>query len=541
METSIQLQVAGIKPSDRLRITLHEAQVVRIGRAAEPGVSIQWDPSISREHVDVCWRGASCTPPACRRQGARFSIGVKKLRELSVPAGESFQIGQTVFKVVEIPVGGVPPVAGRAGICQRRRRGIPYSEQELRRVSFGNTERQMEILSELPKLISSSQTDEELGIVLSELLLSAIPQAEAVAVAHYDINQLPAVGAPLDPFPKPQALHVATREDFLGRFIPSRRLLLTALRQQSSSIHLWDEITSGEEFTVSAGLEWAFCCPIRGESGRGWVLYVSGQGVTVGRLTEKALVGDLRFTELVAQFIGSVRQVRLQQDQQTRLFLIQKRPENRPPVTGELLARVASAAGGLGGGGPLAPARELSGDFYDVFWLSDSHLGLVIADVCDKGIGPALFMALFRTLFRSVSQQTLSRELSNHLSKASGAASPATARQLVNLMVEFNALSTVLFANNYVAEMHAEAFMFATTFFAILDVNSGTLTYVNGGHDAPAVIGPLGIKRRLDQTGPAVGMLPNSNYFDAEGRAGTGRHAVLLHRRCHRSTRPFGQ
>jgi hypothetical protein len=81
-----------------------------------------------------------------------------------------------------------------------------YSEQELRRVSFGNTERQMEILSELPKLISASQTDEELGILLSELLLAAIPRAEAVAVAHYDVNELPAAGAAIDPFPKPQAL-----------------------------------------------------------------------------------------------------------------------------------------------------------------------------------------------------------------------------------------------------------------------------------------------------------------------------------------------
>jgi serine phosphatase RsbU (regulator of sigma subunit) len=82
----------------------------------------------------------------------------------------------------------------------------------------------------------------------------------------------------------------------------------------------------------------------------------------------------------------------------------------------------------------------------------------------------------------------------------------------MNLLVEFNALSTVLFANNYVAEMHAEAFMFATTFFAVLDVNSGTLTYVNGGHDSPAVIGPRGIKQRLDPTGPAVGMIPNSSF-----------------------------
>ncbi len=121
-------------------------------------------------------------------------------------------------------------------------------------------------------------------------------------------------------------------------------------------------------------------------------------------------------------------------------------------------------------------------------------------------------MALFRTLFRSFSQQTLTRELAKHHTGAGGTACTATARRLMNLLVEFNALSTVLYANNYVAATHAEAAMFATTFFAVLDVSSGTLTYVNGGYDAPVVLGPRGIKHRLELTGPVVGMCPNSSY-----------------------------
>lgn len=51
------------------------------------------------------------------------------------------------------------------------------------------------------------------------------------------------------------------------------------------------------------------------------------------------------------------------------------------------------------------PAREVSGDFYDAFLLPGNLVGLVIADVCDKGVGSALFMALFRSLIRVFSGQ----------------------------------------------------------------------------------------------------------------------------------------
>ncbi|MCX6068869.1 MAG: GAF domain-containing protein, partial [Chloroflexi bacterium] len=51
----------------------------------------------------------------------------------------------------------------------------------------------------------------------------------------------------------------------------------------------------------------------------------------------------------------------------------------------------------------LQPAREVAGDFYDVFELPEGRIGLVIADVCDKGLGAALFMTLFRSLLRAVS------------------------------------------------------------------------------------------------------------------------------------------
>jgi sigma-B regulation protein RsbU (phosphoserine phosphatase) len=157
------------------------------------------------------------------------------------------------------------------------------------------------------------------------------------------------------------------------------------------------------------------------------------------------------------------------------------------------------------------PARDVSGDFYDVFPLSDVHYGLVVADVCNKGVGAALFMTLFRSLIRAFSQQTLSRELAASLTQDS-APGKVSARQLTNLLVQLNCLTTVVLTNNYVSHTHADAFMFVTLFFGVLDITTGALTYVNGGHDAPAVIGPDGVKERLEPTGPVVGMLPTAEY-----------------------------
>ena len=64
------------------------------------------------------------------------------------------------------------------------------------------------------------------------------------------------------------------------------------------------------------------------------------------------------------------------------------------------------------------PAGKVSGDFYDVFMLPGGCMGLVIADVCDKGVGSALYMALFRSLIRVFSEQALTIEVS---AKAAGA------------------------------------------------------------------------------------------------------------------------
>ena len=129
-------------------------------------------------------------------------------------------------------------------------------------------------------------------------------------------------------------------------------------------------------------------------------------------------------------------------------------------------------------------ARQVSGDFYDVFPIANhSYYGLVVADVCDKGVGAAMFMVLLRSLLRSTSE-------------------------LFGPEVPVESMLTEIVdrVNKYIVNTHGQSNMFATLVLGILDPAENRLYYVNGGHDAPVLVDATGtLKAELLPTGPALG------------------------------------
>jgi len=158
------------------------------------------------------------------------------------------------------------------------------------------------------------------------------------------------------------------------------------------------------------------------------------------------------------------------------------------------------------------PARQVAGDFYDAFLLPGGKVGLVIADVCDKGVGAALFMALFRSLIRVFSGQTSLGGLSIVGKEINKGQIELVDPQIPTDLDELNALKAVALTNNYIAEQHAEMSMFATLFFGVLEPETGWLTYINGGHEPLYILRDGHIQETLNPTGPAVGMLPNLKF-----------------------------
>jgi len=147
----------------------------------------------------------------------------------------------------------------------------------------------------------------------------------------------------------------------------------------------------------------------------------------------------------------------------------------------------------------LEPARETSGDFYDVNPLPDGQVGILVADVVEKGVGAALFMALSWTLIR-----TYAAEYPAHPELVLGA---------VNRRI--------------LKDTHADQFV--TVFYGVLDPIAGTLVYCNAGHPPPYLISaPSGENlQRLHRTGLPLGLFEAETWTQQVARFAPGDVLVL--------------
>ena len=134
----------------------------------------------------------------------------------------------------------------------------------------------------------------------------------------------------------------------------------------------------------------------------------------------------------------------------------------------------------------MTPAREVGGDFYDFFLLDDTHLVLTIADVSDKGVGAAFFMAISKTMLRA------------------------------RVRMGGNPAEIISFVEERLSEDN-EAGMFITAWMGIVDLVTGEVNACNAGHNFPAVLHvETGEGYRLEKTphGPPMCFLPGMPQMD---------------------------
>jgi len=132
----------------------------------------------------------------------------------------------------------------------------------------------------------------------------------------------------------------------------------------------------------------------------------------------------------------------------------------------------------------IEPARETSGDFFDFIELPEGNIGVIIADVGDKGAGAALYMAMCRTLFR-----TFASEFPDDPDKV------------------LNAVNKRIIADT-------QNGIFLTVVYGILDTQKGTFTYANAGHNPPCLVRTRPEPKivQLNKTGKLVGIFGDSKW-----------------------------
>ena len=154
-------------------------------------------------------------------------------------------------------------------------------------------------------------------------------------------------------------------------------------------------------------------------------------------------------------------------------------------------------------------AQQVGGDFFDCIDLAGGTIGLVIADVCGKGVPAALFVALTRSLVRASSLVSWAPQHSGEQG-----AGELMARAL-------------WFANDYIATEHGESSMFITLFYGVLEPASGRLTYINAGHNSPLVILAGGeAVHELESSALPLGIVPGQVYETSAVVLGPGELLV---------------
>jgi serine phosphatase RsbU (regulator of sigma subunit) len=194
------------------------------------------------------------------------------------------------------------------------------------------------------------------------------------------------------------------------------------------------------------------------------------------------------------KLVQEVNQRRDDEESRTRELVMAGRiqtdilPEEEPVIFGwEISAK-------------LEPARETSGDFYDFLPLTDRKWGFVVADVTDKGMGAAIFMALTSTLMRTYA---------NRFPTLPAMAMTAVSQRILS---------------------DTRGGMFVTSIFGVLEPHTGRFIYANAGHPPAFLISIQKGKESIDHlrpTGMALGVLEQARWKQKIVKINPGDYLIL--------------
>jgi len=195
------------------------------------------------------------------------------------------------------------------------------------------------------------------------------------------------------------------------------------------------------------------------------------------RNSDNAAFNDLR--EKNRQLQTAYDELKTAQAQIIEKEKLEKELQLAAEIQMSILPRDLPALQGVDFGGHMDPARSVGGDFYDIFWLDEDRVGLLIGDVADKGVPSAIFMARTHALLTAESLR---------------GGGPGEVLRSVN---------------TYLTRLD-QGDLFVTVIYGIFDVRTGVFTYARAGHELPVLVSDLGEAMELPRRESlALGLFPD--------------------------------
>lgn len=289
----LELIAQGSTTEQQQRILLADGDFLTIGRAPDCQFRVTWDPHISKQHVRLtCARESATVLRIAQASNPLFFAG-QAVDSCEMGPGDHFVLGHTNFSLFRADGASRSPES-------RTIQEVAFDPQDLRDVHYADAQKRIDVLNQLPAVIRGAHVNSELYQLMSNLLLAGITRAEAVAIVALRNDQ------------SVETLFWGRREETAGQFHPSTRLVRESLAQrQQTLLHVFEPSNTGpDNYTLIADVGWAFCTPISGPAAQCWGLYVAGHHDALirqtGQVNSQLLQGDVKFTEFVAEIIGSL-------------------------------------------------------------------------------------------------------------------------------------------------------------------------------------------------------------------------------------------
>jgi adenylate cyclase len=308
----MHLLAQGPTPADSWRKPLPDDVPLILGREIAEW-SAPWEPFLARRHAELTLRHGKLKVRKLAGAANPIYHAGAVCDSCELLPGESFVIGRTAFTLAD---GGRAPASPSDDRPLLDARTVGH--HELDRLAFRDAPHRLDVLSKLPDVISSAADDADLFGRLVDMLLAGVRRADAVALVALTASR------------HMKVLHWDRRLAGEGDFEPSKRLVNAAVAEQKQTVlHVWGapsgESGSGappDPFTLQGKFDWAFCTPIHCDACPGWAIYVAGRFAGAAAPTLLApwesneLRDDVKFAELVADILGSLRQVHMLSERQ---------------------------------------------------------------------------------------------------------------------------------------------------------------------------------------------------------------------------------